>query len=365
MASKLKFYTKRAKGKEYIYHKDGPGRRRLHGMPGTPAFEAEIRRAHEADRIALRKDNVASLCAEYRSDVRFKSTSATTQKQWRRWLNIIERDFGDLRVAAFEAHESKARIATWRSQWETTPRTADYAIQVLSRLLSFAIQKGKIQRHHCAGLDRLYKGDRSAIIWDESEIASLRAVAPMEIMWVADLACMTGLRRGDLLNLKWSDIADEKIRVLTSKSRFKTLVAIPLYPGLKALLAAIPRRGEYVLTNSRGKPWTDGGFAASWNKAKKKCTVFTKHFHDMRGTAATRFLNAGVSIADVAQLMGWSERNVRGIAARYISENARADVLASRLQRAMNPKPKRRRKVMRDTQEAAKSAPFNAAQKSR
>lgn len=340
MASKPKFYTKRAKGKEYIYHKDGPGRRRLHSIPGTPAFEAELRRAHEADRMAQRKDNIASLCAEYRSDVRFKATSATTQKQWGRWLNIIERDFGDMRVAAFEVHDSKARIATWRSQWESTPRTADYAIQVLSRLLSFAIQKGKLQRHYCTGLDRLYRGDRSGIIWTDDELASLRAVAPTEIMWVADMACMTGLRRGDLLKLKWSDIADEKVRVFTSKSRSKTLVAIPLYPGLKALLATIPRRGEYVLTNSRGKRWTDGGFAASWNKAKKKCLALTKHFHDMRGTAATRFLNAGVSIADVAQLMGWSERNVRGIAARYISENARADVLASRLERAMNPQAK-------------------------
>ena len=357
MANKLKYYTKSAKGKEYIYHTDGPGRRRLHSTPGTPAFEAELRRAHEADRIALLKDNISSLCAEYRSDVRFKATSPTTQKQWRRWLNIIERDFGDIRLSAFEAHESKARIATWRSQWETTPRTADYAIQVLSRLLSFAIQKGKIQRHHCKGLDRLYKGDRSTIIWDESEIASFRAVAPTEIMWVADLACMTGLRRGDLLNLKWTDISDGKVRVFTSKSRLKTLVVIPLYGRLKALLDAIPRRSDYVLTNSRGKHWTDGGFASSWNKTKNKCPALNKHFHDMRGTAATRFLNAGVSIADVAQLMGWSERNVQGIAARYISENVRADVLSSRLERAMNPKAKRERKAKLGSKGGEKLAP--------
>ncbi|MBK6702657.1 MAG: tyrosine-type recombinase/integrase [Caulobacteraceae bacterium] len=93
-----------------------------------------------------------------------------------------------------------------------------------------------------------------------------------------------------------------------SKSRFKTLVSIPLYPRLRKVLQSIPRRSEFVLTNSRGKGWSDGGFASSWNKLKKKSSASAKHFHDLRGTAATMFLNAGVSIADVAQLMGWSSQ---------------------------------------------------------
>ncbi|MBK6702658.1 MAG: hypothetical protein IPG56_02045 [Caulobacteraceae bacterium] len=139
-------------------------------------------RAHVEDKLAVRKDNISALCAEYRADVRFKRTSPSTQKQWKRWLNIIERDFGEVRLAAFETHECKARVASWRSQWGHAERTADYAIQVLSRLLSFAAQKGKIQRHYCSDLDRLYNGDRSTIIWDASEIEALRAFG-QRTMW--------------------------------------------------------------------------------------------------------------------------------------------------------------------------------------
>ena len=42
-------------------------------------------------------------------------------------------------------------------------------------------------------------------------------------------------------------------------------------------------------------------------------------FHDLRGTAATNFIRAGLDLHDVATVLGWSKSKVEQIAARYVT----------------------------------------------
>jgi hypothetical protein len=52
------------------------------------------------------------------------------------WTELL----GDLRIAQFERPEKiRPIIRRWRNQWADKPRTADYAMQVLSRVLSHAV----------------------------------------------------------------------------------------------------------------------------------------------------------------------------------------------------------------------------------
>ena len=71
----------------------------------------------------------------------------------------------------------------------------------------------------------------------------------------------------------------------TAKSRGRREALIPLYGELAAFVATIPRLGPKVLTNGDGLPWKTG-FSSSWNKTMKRAGV-GKHFHDLRGNAAT------------------------------------------------------------------------------
>ena len=55
-----------------------------------------------------------------------------------------------------------AIVRRWRNRWEDTPRTADYGMQVLSAVLSYAVDPlGKIASNPCEGIKVLYSGDRS------------------------------------------------------------------------------------------------------------------------------------------------------------------------------------------------------------
>jgi integrase len=46
------------------------------------------------------------------------------------------------------------------------------------------------------------------------------------------------------------------------------------------------------------------------------------HFHDLRGTAATRFYTAGLSERVIAEIMGWEEAYVARIIRRYVDRSA-------------------------------------------
>jgi integrase len=46
------------------------------------------------------------------------------------------------------------------------------------------------------------------------------------------------------------------------------------------------------------------------------------HFHDLRGTAATRFYVAGLPIRVIAEILAWSEGQVEKIIRRYVDRAA-------------------------------------------
>ncbi len=46
------------------------------------------------------------------------------------------------------------------------------------------------------------------------------------------------------------------------------------------------------------------------------------HFHDLPGTAATRFYIAGLSIRVIAEILAWSEDQVEKIIRRYVARGA-------------------------------------------
>jgi integrase len=46
------------------------------------------------------------------------------------------------------------------------------------------------------------------------------------------------------------------------------------------------------------------------------------HFHDLRGTAATRFYLARLDERTIAEIMGWQEASVSNIIRKYVDRSA-------------------------------------------
>jgi integrase len=311
----------KAGGREYVYAwRGGP---QIKSRPvGGPAFMAEYNEA-VASRRGDDSSKFRSVVTSYRSSEAFVGLADTTRRVWGRWLDRIGSHFGDLSVRQFDRPDRiRPIIRKWRSTWATQPRTADYAMQVLSRVLSHAVEDGRIAANPCEGIKQLYSTNRSEIIWTDADIAQLRASASTEVMHAVDLAAATGLRPADLFRLSWSHIGEDAIVITTSKSRHKREAVIPLYDDLRALLKRIPKRSTVVLTTARDhRPWR--GFSSSFAGAMEDAEMAERdlHFYDLRGTAATRFYLAGLPVRVIAEIMGWEEETVSRIS-RYVDRHA-------------------------------------------
>lgn len=322
----------RAKGRTYYYAwRGGP---RLVGQPGSPEFIASYNEAHDSRRQPDH-NRFRSLVRAYRASTDYTKLADSTKATWAPWLDRIGEHFGELRIAQFDRPEKmRPIIRQWRNRYADTPRTADMGMQVLSRVLSYAVDPlGKIAANPCEGIKQLYTVDRSEIIWTDADIAQIKATCSAEIAYAVDLAAQTGLRQGDLLRLSWSHIGDDAIVMPTGKSKGRRVAWVPLYGGLIEVLALIPRRSTTVLTNGYGAPWTRDGFGSSFNKAKIAAGMQESnlHFHDLRGTAATRFYTANIPQRAIAEIQGWEEEHVARIMRRYVGRSAATQAIIRQL----------------------------------
>jgi integrase len=312
----------KAKGNTYWYAwRGGP---RLRGEPGSPEFMASYNEAVE-DRRTPDKNRFRFVVADYKSSNDYKKLAQSTRDQWGKWLDRISIHFGELRTKQFDRPEKiRPVIRQWRNKWADTPRTADYGMQVLSRVCAHAVERGSVAGNPCEGIKRLYSNDRSEIIWTDADVAQIKRSCSPEIAHAIDLAGHTGLRLSDLMRLAWSHVGEDAIVLTTGKSRHRREAIIPLYDGLSEVLARIPKRATTILTNSRSRPWSADGFGSSFNKAKidAKMAGQDLHFNDLRGTAATKFYVAGFTMREIAETLAWEEESVEKIIRRYVGRAA-------------------------------------------
>ena len=337
----------RSKGHTYCYAwRGGP---RLTSELGTPEFHAEFASARDPFR-GLDRRRFSYWITRYKGSVDYiDGVADSTKRTWSPWFDKIDAEFGTLSTRQFDRPDIREDISQWRNQWRIkNPRKADLAKQALSVVLSYVCSQGALKINVCAALPNYYSADRAHIIWEDNDIELICGNVSKEIGWAVHLAAFTGLRQGDLLRLSWPHIRDSYIEVPTAKRRKKSkkikVARIPITRGLRKLLDTIPKRATTVLTNSYGLPWKQF-FSSTWDTAMKKCGLAQRdlHFHDLRGTAATRFFLARLDEREIAVILGWSEDRVKGIIDHYVRRDRIIDESISKLENYERMKRRRKR----------------------
>jgi integrase len=278
-------------------------------------------------------ETMATLIDLFRGSSEFTTKGDKTRKSYDAYLKLIEIKFGTLPIAAVQDPGARGLFKAWRDTMTATPRKADYVWTVLARVLSVAKDRGKITVNVCEKGGRLYEADRTEEIWTADDIKKFCGVASPELQAALMLALWTGQRQGDLLKLTWGNYDGVYIKMRQGKSgrrgRGGKRVTIPVGNPLKAALDALKAMHDAalakaatsgnsvvpatILINSRGQPWTEDGFRASWGKAFKKGCLDDLHFHDLRGTAVTRLALAGCTVPQIASITGHSLKDVEAI----------------------------------------------------
>lgn len=120
----------------------------------------------------------------------------------------------------------------------------------------------------------------------------------------------TGLRRGELLKLRWENINFDKALVTVEGHTSKTGKTrhVPLNEEALTVLKKWKRDNSnlvYVFGGVDGEPLHDT--RTSWETALKKAHISNFRWHDLRHTFASKLVMAGVDLNTVRELLGHSD----------------------------------------------------------
>jgi len=309
-----------SKGREYASHQRGRGtpsagpRTKLPWPPyqpngdPEPSFWEAYRKLEAAPVVQGPADKTfAALVQAYLASPEFNEKAEATKSEYRRYALQIEAMWGDLRVDRLTA----AHVLAWRDATRKTPAATNYRIRVLSLLISWSIPRGYRCDNPCEHVKSLRLGDGWAPwSWEAIEHFRDHAVPPM--WWIAAIALYTGQRQSDVFKMTWSTVSGGMIEVVQQKSgRRRLTVWVPIHRELRIILDAMPRTSVMMVTNTRGRHWTKGGFNSSWSDQMDCLDLLGGEmeglvFHGLRKSAVCFLLEAGCSTAEVSSVTGQS-----------------------------------------------------------
>lgn len=293
----------------------------------------------------------------------WKRLAATTRETWGYALDAIERKWGETPLAVWNDPRMVRKVIAWRDARAAEPRGADMGVQVLAELLAFGKLRTMVAINVAADVPAIYRAaDRAPILWTDADIEafSWSAIAlnrphVIDGLW---LACLTGMRRADLVGLTWSEVGEHAIvRTARKKSRGRRRRAVvPIIPETAQLLSELRSRPrdtgvETVLVNSLGRAWTPGSFTQAFNQVRDAANGGdgivhkgdptldepdrAKHLHDARGTTATRLCRTDLTNDEIARILAWSSESVETVRRIYVDDAAVVVALSERINRAL------------------------------
>lgn len=147
---------------------------------------------------------------------------------------------------------------------------------------------------------------------DENEVRTLRVtVEGTTLDGPVRVILGLGVRRAEMLRLRWTDINFEKSQVVVrgTKSR-NSLRVVPLPDALAKYLRSLPRADKHpcVLSNSEGNQWTGDGLNTALRRFHDTNRLpFHWYFQMLRRTYGSLLVKRGVPIAHVSKVLGHAD----------------------------------------------------------
>jgi integrase len=111
-------------------------------------------------------------------------------------------------------------------------------------------------------------------------------------------ALVTGMRRGEILAMRWTDIDRDRQALLIPSSKTGVARTIPLLAEALRILDGLPQSSHRVF------PITANAVRLAWERLRNRAGLCDLHFHDLRHEAISRFFEAGLSTPEVALISG-------------------------------------------------------------
>lgn len=188
----------------------------------------------------------------------------------------------------------------------------NHHLKRVRRLFKIAIEQGWLESDPFVRGGSLiiesHETERTRILTLDEETRLLAACDKWRLHLIPLIvaAIETAMRRGELRQLKWKDVdlTGRVIRVDASSTKTLKTRLVPISQRLKTTLAQLRQN------SLRPDSLVFGGqdFKRSFNTAVNKADLTDLNFHDLRHTAITRMLEAGISPPLVMKISGHTQQ---------------------------------------------------------
>jgi len=361
--------------------------RRVKGLRNAQSLERDLLSQRDEGLVLGSKPTLAAFLDEFLTE-HAKVVSAQTAAGYRSIVRshitpaLGKRKLTEITEADVESFYADLLVAGY------SDRTRRFAHTVLKMALAWAVRRNLVRKNVCDGVkvpraqvDPDVEDHARAL--DEAEAALLlRELQGTTVYAPAALALATGMRRGEVLALKWSevDLKARSVKVIAAVEQVGNVVTrkgpktkrsrreIPLSDAATDVLAqhkqeqaALRRKWGplwqdegYVFPSVRvtqskngGRVWTPNAFSQAWHKALTTASErrLWEHvengghvedfepwdfgFHVLRHTAATLWLKDGVRLEVVSRRLGHASSAITlGVYSHTIKQEEREGIEA-------------------------------------
>jgi integrase len=264
-------------------------------------------------------------------------------KTWNQYSQVVRQhilpSLGNIKLSEIRVDQIQS-LCNIKLKGGTSPRLVRLIHAVIRRALNYAMQMGLIGRNPALAVTKPILRKKEMKTLTEVEVRTLLlAVKDTRYEALYHLAVTTGLRQGELLGLRWSDL-DWKARRLKVQRQLQLLPktgfvfsepksaagrrSILVGPATVEKLQAhfqrqqIERRilgerwkeNELIFPSVVGTPMEWRNLVRHFKGILKKAGLPNIRFHDLRHTAATLMLQQGIHPKIVQERLGHSQINL-------------------------------------------------------
>jgi integrase len=215
---------------------------------------------------------------------------------------------------------NKSAIRKYRQernkQKTLTAATVNRDLSVLRRILYWSVEEGYLLSNPLGRLRMERERRTKRPVMSVAEEIKLMAAAPVHLQRIILCALHTGMRRGEILHQLFEDIDfDNRIlHVSHSKTPEGEMREIPLTTRLYELLSA-HREAHGPVFTFEDAPLKN--IKTTWGASLRRSGIRHFRFHDLRHTANTRMMLAGVLQEVRREIIGHASQRSRDVNDRY------------------------------------------------
>lgn len=190
------------------------------------------------------------------------------------------------------------------------------------KLFNWCLERGIVETNPAQGIKAPLKEEARDRVLSEDELRRVVTACRNESYPFGPFVLLllaTAQRRGELAEMKWSEINFDNAtwEIPSARSKNKRANVVPLTPFALSILETMPRfvNCDFVFTTTRKTPVS--GFSKMLARISELSGTKDWHLHDLRRTAASGMAQVGIAPHVVEKVLNHSSGIISGVAAVY------------------------------------------------